>query len=118
MLATSGSSHLILEGLNDLVKLVGTLDGDRVRLVFILIENCDIVVTCLVLVANLRRVAFCLVLNTFVVRLEDAADALLRGFLRLEDVERHFLKSLTRWKDVRETCQNGLCNVRIELRVF
>jgi len=74
---TSGSSHLVLEGLNDLVKLVGPLDGDRVGLVFIRIENGHVVVTRLVLVANLRGEAFRLILNTFVVRLEDAADAFL-----------------------------------------
>ena len=77
MLATPGSSHLILEGLDDLIKLVGTLDGDRVGLVFIRIKNCDVVVTCLVLIANLRGVALSLILNTFVARFEDAANSLL-----------------------------------------
>ena len=77
MLTASGSSHLVLEGLDDLVKLVGPLDGDRVGLVFIRIEYGHVVVTCLVLVANLRGEALRLILNTFVVRLEDAPDAFL-----------------------------------------
>jgi hypothetical protein len=72
----TGSSHFILESLDDLVELVGALDGDSVGLVLMRVENCHVVVTCLVLVANLRRVALRLILNTFIGRLEDAADAL------------------------------------------